>query len=137
MQQFKAIMLIVSAICVNPASAQERASADDQLKALVDFAIAASFHDEVIRALQEQCPRYKAQVPFNDAVVNDAKKLSPEVGRLMDRIVQGAKPLAKAHATQVIANAEGCDTDSFKKSIDSVESHQALLSLRAMQGRFK
>lgn len=110
---------------------------DDQLKSMIDFAIAASFHDEVIRSLQAQCSSYKAQVPFNDAVVNDAKKLSPEVGRLLDRIAQGAKPLAKAHAAQIIANADGCETGSFKKSLEVVEDHQAMLAMRAMQGRFK
>ena len=107
------------------------------MKAFMDFTIAASFHDDVIRAIQDLCPRYKASVPFNDNVITEAKKLNPEVGKLLDRIIQGAKPIAKAHATQIIANADGCETENFKKSIAATEEHQAMLTVRAMQGRFR
>jgi hypothetical protein len=132
------ILAVAMAVChAGAAFAQDRASPPDQTRAIIEFAIAASFHDEVIRSIQDQCPRYKAQMPFNDNVVDEARKLGTEIGTLLTRITEGAKPLARAHAAQIIANAGGCDADGFRKAIAATEEHQAMLALRAMQGRFR
>lgn len=136
--RYSTVFAIVFAVNpIFPSFAQSRAAGEEQLKAMIEFAIAASFHDDVIRSIQDQCPKYQSKVGFNDRFVSEAKKLNTEIGKLLDQITQGAKPLAKAHATQIIANADGCDTEDFKKSVAATEEHQAMLTLRAMQGRFK
>ena len=137
MKLLKIFVLIATLSQTLSVQAQDRAMDEQQLKAFIDFAIAASFHDEVIRSIEVQCSKYKSQAPFNDNIVNQAKNLNPEVGKLIDGITRGAKVLAQAHATQIVANANGCETENFKKSMDAIESHQAMLTIRAMQNRFR
>lgn len=137
MKLLKIFALIATLSQTQAVQAQDRAMDEQQLKAFIDFAIAASFHDEVIRAVEIQCPKYKSQAPFNDKIVDQAKNLNPEVGKLIDGITRGAKVLAQAHATQIVANANGCETENFKSSMGTIENHQAMLTIRAMQNRFR
>ena len=117
--------------------AQSPTSVDDSTKEFIDFAIAAGFHDELIRSIQAQCPSYRFTLPFNSNVLEEAKRQQAEVGNMLERIVSGTKPLAKAHAAQIVINAGGCDTKYFKSSIEHIESHQAMLAMRALQRRYR
>lgn len=137
MKLLKIFALTATLFQTQAVQAQDRAMDEQQLKAFIDFAIAASFHDDVIRAIEAQCTKYKSPTGFNDNVVDQAKNLNPEIGKLIDGIGRGAKVLAQAHATQIVANANGCDTENFKKSMDAIEKHQAMLTIRAMQNRFR
>lgn len=131
MKKTKVFLLFLMLALSLPSKAQENLQAYEIL-----FVTDMAFHDAVVVSIEELCPKYKFQSASNSKFIDSFKANNSETRSLLNKMENEIKIIAHSHAMQIIINAGGCETETFKISVGQIEFHQTMLRSRAEHKRF-
>jgi len=102
-------------------------------EALVSFVVAASAHEALLLELEAQCPPANRTKPLVPDINKGVSALSAEIAKSIAPLQQVAESVAKLHAAQLVKNAQGCGTATYRELHAAMEKHMGSFFIRWMQ----